>query len=42
MPGGVTINYSTFKDDAQQEMDQIVEYINKQHSSDYFFTSNTV
>jgi hypothetical protein len=42
MPGGVTINYSTFKDDAQQEMDQIVEYLNKQHSSDYFFTSNTV
>lgn len=42
LPGGVTINYSSFRDQAQQEMDQIVEYLNKNHACDYFFTTNSV
>lgn len=42
LPGGVTINHSVFQDRAQAEMDQIVEYLNKNHACDYFFTSNSV
>lgn len=42
LPGGVTINYSNFRDQAQQEMEQIVEYLNKNHACDYFFTSNSI
>lgn len=42
LPGGVVINHSVFQDRAQAEMDQIVEYLNKNHACDYFFTSNSV
>lgn len=42
LPGGVTINYSRFEDSADAEMDKIDEWINKQHSADYFFNSNTI
>lgn len=42
LPGGVVINHSAFQDRAQAEMDQIVEYLNKNHACDYFFTSNSV
>lgn len=42
MPGGVTINYSRFEDSADNEMEKIDEWCNKQHSADYFFNTNTV
>ena len=42
LPGGITINYSTFRDQANEEMQQIDEWINKNHSADYFFNSNTL
>jgi len=42
MPGNVAINYARFEDSADQEMDKIDEWCNKQHSADYFFNSNTI
>lgn len=42
LPGGVVVNHNVFNDRAQAEMDQIVEYLNKNHACDYFFTSNSV
>ena len=42
LPGGVTINYSRFSDMAENEMEKIDEWINKQHSADYFFNTNTI
>ena len=42
LPGGITLNYSTFRDMANDEMQQIDEWINKQHSADYFFNNNTI
>lgn len=42
LPGGVTINYSTFRDQANDEMQRIEEWVAKQHSADYFFNSNTI
>jgi len=42
LPGGTTINYSTFRDMANEEMQKIEEWVIKNHSADYFFNSNTV
>lgn len=42
LPGGVSINYSSFADRAQTEMQEIVEWINKNHSCDYFFNTTTI
>jgi hypothetical protein len=42
MPGGVTINYSNFRDQANDEMQRIEEWVMKNHSADYFFNSNTI
>ena len=42
LPGGTTINYSVFRDMADTEMDKIQEWIDKNHSADYFFNSVTV
>ena len=41
LPGGVTINYSRFEDNADQEIDKIQEWCQTQHSADYFFNTNT-
>ncbi len=41
MPGGVTINYQRFHDMAVEELDKIDEWIDKQHSADYFLNTNT-
>ena len=41
LPGGVTINYSKFSDEAKDEMDKIEEYLQKQYCADYFFMSGT-
>ena len=42
MPGGVTINYSNFRDQANDEIREILEYVKANHSADYFFNSNTI
>lgn len=42
LPGGVTLNYSNFKDQADTEIAEIVEYLNKNHSADYFFNNYTI
>lgn len=42
LPGGVTLNYSVWREQAQSEMQEIAEWINKNHSSDYFFMTNTI
>ena len=42
LPGGTTINYSTFRDMAETEIDKIEEWVIKNHSTDYFFNTNTV
>ena len=42
LPGGVTINYQRFHDMAMEEMQQIDEWINKQHGADYMFNSNSI
>lgn len=42
MPGGVTINYSRFSDMASEEIQKIEEWVQKNHSADYFFNTNTI
>lgn len=42
LPGGVTINYSKFSDDADNEIDKIEEWIMNNRSCDYFFMPNTL
>jgi hypothetical protein len=42
LPGGVVLNYQTWRDMADQEMQSIDEWINKNHSADYFFNTNTI
>lgn len=42
LPGGVTLNYSRFSDMANEEMSRIEEWINKNHSADYFFNTSTI
>ena len=42
LPGGITINYSVWREQAEQEMEKIDEWINKNHASDYFFMTNTI
>lgn len=42
LPGGVVLNYQTWRDMADQEIQSIDEWINKNHSADYFFNTNTI
>ena len=42
LPGGVQINYSAFKDDADAEIDQIKEWCDENRSADYIFMPGTV
>lgn len=42
LPGGVTINYSIWRDMANEEMQKIEEWIQKNHAADYFINSNTI
>lgn len=42
LPGGVTINYSRFHDMGEQEIERVVEWINRNHACDYFINSNTI
>lgn len=42
LPGGITLNYSIWRDMANEEMDKIAEWIQKNHAADYFINSNTI
>ena len=42
LPGGVSINYSQFADRASEEMNEIYEWLQKNHAADYFFNTNTI
>ena len=42
LPGGVTLNYSIWRDMANEEMQKIDEWIQKNHSADYFINTNTI
>lgn len=42
LPGGITINYSRWSDMANEEMQKIEEWIQKNHAADYFINSNTI
>ena len=42
LPGGITLNYSVWRDQAEQEMDKIYEWMKENHSADYFFNTNTI
>lgn len=42
LPGGIAINYSRFNEMANEEIEKIDEWINKNHSADYFFNSNSI
>lgn len=42
LPGGVSINYSIWRDMANEEMEKIQEWITKNHAADYFINTNTI
>jgi hypothetical protein len=42
LPGGVSINYDNFRNDAQEEIKAIEEYLIKQHAPDYIMMPGTV
>lgn len=42
LPGGVTINYSNFSDQANDELEEIKEWVKGNHSASYFFQPNTL
>lgn len=42
LPGGVTLNYSIWRDMANEEIQKIEEWIQKNHAVDYFINTNTI
>ena len=42
LPGGVSINYSQFADRASEEMNEIYEWLQRNHAADYFFNTNSI
>lgn len=38
-PGGYTLNYQVWRDMANEEMQQIIDWVNKNHAADYFYNS---
>ena len=42
LPGGVTINYDSFREAANDELDKIEEWVEKNRACDYFFQPNTL
>jgi hypothetical protein len=42
LPGGVTINYSKFNDEASNELDKIEEWLKDNRAADYFFMPSTL
>ena len=41
-PGGVTINFSMYSEDADDELEKIQEWIENNHATDYFFQPNVI
>lgn len=41
-PGGVEINFSMYSDDANEELENIKEWVSQNHAADYFFQPNTI
>lgn len=42
LPGGISINYSMFRDDAESEMSEIKEWAENNRASSYFLMPNTM
>lgn len=42
LPGGVTINYQRFQDMASEYIQEVNDFIVKNHSADYFLVSNSI
>lgn len=42
LPGGVTLNYQVWRDMANEEMQQIHEWILSNHATGYFYNTNTI
>lgn len=42
LPGGIIINYSMLSDQADSELDEIKEFVEKNHACDYFLQPNTI
>ena len=42
LPGGIEINLDVYRDPAENEIEEIKEWINNQHAVDYFFQPNTL
>ena len=42
LPGGVTINYARFQEMANDYIQEVNDWVVKNHAADYFFTSNSI
>ena len=42
LPGGVTLNYSRFSEEANEDLEDIKEWFEKNRAADYFFMPNTL
>lgn len=42
LPGGVSINYNRFNELSSEYIEEVKEWISKNHAADYFINSNTV
>lgn len=42
LPGGIKLNYSNFRDQANEELKDIEEWVKSQRVPSYFFNSNTI
>lgn len=42
LPGGVTLNYDRFNDLASEYIEEVKDWIQKNHAADYFINSNTI
>ena len=42
LPGGVTLNYNNMREQANDEIEKINEWIKQNHAPDYFFNSHTI
>lgn len=42
LPGGVTLNYNRFNELASEYIEEVKEWISKNHAADYFINSNSI
>ena len=42
LPGGVTINYNRFNELADKYQEEVEQWVNKQHTADYFINANSI